>query len=118
MNIADMRTVHSREAFRSLKEHFGEKVFETVIRSSIAYAESAERATLDPRPPARPRRRTTSRWPTSCSAASGWAQPRRKLQAAARRRATRRLIRTGPPSSRVPAVRGAKVPGVSASLIA
>ncbi len=52
MNIADMRTVHSREAFRSLKEHFGEKVFETVIRSSIAYAESAERATsiLDHRP--------------------------------------------------------------------
>jgi chromosome partitioning protein len=45
MNIADMRTVHSREAFASLKEHFGEKVFDTVIRSSIAYAESAEKAT-------------------------------------------------------------------------
>ena len=44
LNIADMRTVHSREAFASLQEHFGEKVFETVIRSSIAYAESAERA--------------------------------------------------------------------------
>jgi chromosome partitioning protein len=52
LNIADMRTVHSREAFASLKEHFGEKVFETVIRSSIAYAESAERARsiLDHRP--------------------------------------------------------------------
>jgi chromosome partitioning protein len=52
LNIADMRTVHSREAFESLKEHFGEKVFETVIRSSIAYAESAERAAsiLDHRP--------------------------------------------------------------------
>jgi chromosome partitioning protein len=52
LNIADMRTVHSREAFESLKEHFGEKVFETVIRSSIAYAESAERARsiLDHRP--------------------------------------------------------------------
>jgi chromosome partitioning protein len=52
LNIADMRTVHSREAFQSLKQHFGEKVFETVIRSSIAYAESAERATsiLDHRP--------------------------------------------------------------------
>src|SRR5687767_7865644 len=42
MNIADMRTVHSREAYEALKEHFGDKVFETVIRASIAYAESAE----------------------------------------------------------------------------
>jgi chromosome partitioning protein len=52
LNIADMRTVHSREAFESLKEHFPEQVFDTVIRSSIAYAESAERATsiLDHRP--------------------------------------------------------------------
>ena len=52
LNIADMRTVHSREAFESLKDHFGDKVFETVIRSSIAYAESAERARsiLDHRP--------------------------------------------------------------------
>src|ERR671933_45223 len=52
LNIADMRTVHSREAYESLKEHFGEKVFDTVIRSSIAYAESAERARsiLDHRP--------------------------------------------------------------------
>src|ERR1700755_1633136 len=52
MNIADMRTVHSREAFEQLKEAFGEKVFESVIRSSIAYAESAERAKsiLDYRP--------------------------------------------------------------------
>ena len=52
MNIADMRTVHSRDAYEALKEHYGEKVFETVIRSSIAYAESAEKATsiLDHRP--------------------------------------------------------------------
>src|SRR3954471_505822 len=52
LKIADMGTVHSREAFESLKEHFSEKVFETVIRSSIAYAESAERAKsiLDHRP--------------------------------------------------------------------
>src|SRR4051794_14970568 len=52
LNIADMRTVHSREALASLQEHFGERVFETVIRSSIAYAESAERARsiLDHRP--------------------------------------------------------------------
>jgi chromosome partitioning protein len=44
MNIADMRTVHSREAFESLSEHYPDKVFTSVIRSSIAYAESAERA--------------------------------------------------------------------------
>ena len=52
MNIADMRTVHSRDAYIQLKEHFGDKVFESVIRSSIAYAESAEKAIsiLDHRP--------------------------------------------------------------------
>jgi chromosome partitioning protein len=44
LNLADMRTVHSREALASLKERFGEQVFDTVIRSSIAYAESAEQA--------------------------------------------------------------------------
>ena len=51
-NIADMRTVHSREAYAQLKEEFGDKLFETTIRSSIAYAESAERALsiLDHRP--------------------------------------------------------------------
>jgi chromosome partitioning protein len=52
LNLADMRTVHSREALASLKERFGEHVFDTVIRASIAYAESAERARsiLDHRP--------------------------------------------------------------------
>lgn len=52
LNLADMRTVHSREALSSLRERFGEKVFDSVIRSSIAYAESAERAVsiLDHRP--------------------------------------------------------------------
>ena len=52
LNLADMRTVHSREALASLQERFGEQVFQTVIRSSIAYAESAERARsiLDHRP--------------------------------------------------------------------
>jgi chromosome partitioning protein len=52
LNIADMRTVHSREAYDALKGHFGDKVFDTVIRQSIAYAESAEsgRSILDHRP--------------------------------------------------------------------
>jgi chromosome partitioning protein len=52
LNIADMRTVHSREAYASLQQHFGDRVFDTVIRQSIAYAESAERAMsiLDHRP--------------------------------------------------------------------
>src|SRR3989440_5334937 len=52
LNRADMRTVHSREALASLQERFGEQVCATVVRSSIAYAESAERAVsiLDHRP--------------------------------------------------------------------
>jgi chromosome partitioning protein len=51
-NIADMRTVHSREAYESLREHVKDKLFTTTIRQSIAYAESAERAVsiLDHRP--------------------------------------------------------------------
>ncbi|MDX6723211.1 MAG: chromosome partitioning protein, partial [Solirubrobacteraceae bacterium] len=43
-NIADMRTVHSRDAYTSLKEQVGDKLLHTVVRQSIAYAESAERA--------------------------------------------------------------------------
>jgi chromosome partitioning protein len=52
LNRANMRTIHSREAFASLRERFGEKVFKTVVRSSIAYAESAQQASsiLDHRP--------------------------------------------------------------------
>jgi chromosome partitioning protein len=52
LNRADMRTIHSREALVSLQERYGAKVFETVVRSSIAYAESAQRASsiLDHRP--------------------------------------------------------------------
>jgi chromosome partitioning protein len=52
LNLADMRTIHSREAYQSLAEAFGDKVFDTTIRQSIAYAESAERAVsiLDYRP--------------------------------------------------------------------
>ncbi len=50
--IADMRTRHSRDAFASLQEHVGRKLFQTTIRQSIAYAEAAERAIsiLDHRP--------------------------------------------------------------------
>jgi chromosome partitioning protein len=52
LNIADMRTVHSRETLAALREEYGEKVFDTTIRPSIAYAESAERgiSILDHRP--------------------------------------------------------------------
>ena len=44
LNIANMRTRHARDTLESLREHFDEMVFDTVIRRSIAYAESAERA--------------------------------------------------------------------------
>ena len=105
MNIADMRTVHSREAFASLKEHFEDKVFDTVIRSSIAYAESAERGRLDPRPPARPRRRL----PRAGRRGARPHRPRRaaaQAQADARRRRARELAcaarRSPPPCSPPP----------------
>jgi chromosome partitioning protein len=51
-NIADMRTRHSREAYATLKEHIGDKLFEATVRQSIAYAESAELGVsiLDHRP--------------------------------------------------------------------
>ena len=52
LNIANMRTRHARQTHELLQERFGEKLFRTVIRQSIAYAESAERARpiLDYRP--------------------------------------------------------------------
>jgi len=52
LNIADLRTVHAREALVSLKKSFGDRVFEAPIRRSVAYAESAERGVsiLDHRP--------------------------------------------------------------------
>jgi chromosome partitioning protein len=43
LNIADMRLVHAREALQQLRERFGERLFEAVIRRSVRYAESAER---------------------------------------------------------------------------
>ena len=53
LNIADMRTRPLARGVRSRsREAFGDKLFETTIRQSIAYAESAERAVsiLDHRP--------------------------------------------------------------------
>ena len=52
LNIANMRTKHARQTLESLREEFGDKVFRSVIRQSVAYAESAERAVpiLDYRP--------------------------------------------------------------------
>jgi chromosome partitioning protein len=52
LNIANMRTRHARETLDTLRRHFPDATCETVIRRSIAYAESAERAVpiLDYRP--------------------------------------------------------------------
>jgi chromosome partitioning protein len=52
LNIANMRTKHARQTLDTLRERFGDHVFRSVIRQSIAYAESAERAVpiLDYRP--------------------------------------------------------------------
>jgi chromosome partitioning protein len=44
LNIANMRTRHARQTLEALQQRFGAKLFRTVIRQSIVYAESAERA--------------------------------------------------------------------------
>jgi chromosome partitioning protein len=43
MNIVDLRLIHAREARQQLKERFGERLLDSVIRRSVRYAESAER---------------------------------------------------------------------------
>ena len=52
LNIVNMRTKHARQTLDALRDRFGDAVCRTVIRQSIAYAESAERAVpiLDYRP--------------------------------------------------------------------
>ena len=57
LNLADMRTVHSREALASLREQLGERV----LADGCALLDRLRRIRrarhLDPRPPPRPRRR-------------------------------------------------------------
>jgi chromosome partitioning protein len=43
LNITDLRMLHSRHTLNTLRESFGDKVFDTVIRKSVRYPESAER---------------------------------------------------------------------------
>jgi chromosome partitioning protein len=43
LNIADLRLIHARDARQQLKERFGERLLDSVIRRSVRYAESAER---------------------------------------------------------------------------
>jgi chromosome partitioning protein len=52
VNIADLHTLHARETVAALRQEFGSKVFETIIRRSIRYPESAQRglSILDYRP--------------------------------------------------------------------
>lgn len=52
MNIADLRSLHTRESYAKLRESFGDKVFQTIVRKSVRYPESAERGVsiLDYRP--------------------------------------------------------------------
>lgn len=52
LNIANMRTKHAQQTLETLRERFGDVLCRSVIRQSIAYAESAERAVpiLDYRP--------------------------------------------------------------------
>jgi hypothetical protein len=66
LNIADMRTRPSREAFDSLREHFGDKVLDTPSRPSGRCRSLTTARTSAP---------TTSPWPTSCSNAWGYRRP-------------------------------------------
>jgi len=52
VNIADLRTLHARDAWNRLSDSFGPKLFDTVIRKSIRYPESAQHglSILDYRP--------------------------------------------------------------------
>jgi chromosome partitioning protein len=52
VNIADLRSRHTRESYASLRESFGDRVFQTIIRRSVRYPESAEQgiSILDYRP--------------------------------------------------------------------
>ena len=61
LNIADMRTRHSREAFDSLREHFGEKLLDTTIRAVDRLRRVGRARRLDPRLPPRPGRRLPRR---------------------------------------------------------
>ena len=70
LNIADMRTIHSREAYQSLAEAFGDKVFETTIRAvdrlrRVGRARRSRSSTTAPTSGP-----TTSRSPASCSRGS------------------------------------------------
>jgi hypothetical protein len=53
LNLADMRTVHSREALASLREQLGDKVLETVVGGTLGAAAKAGRGGWwhDPPPP-------------------------------------------------------------------
>ncbi len=57
LNIADMRTRHSREAFDSLRQHFADKLLETTIRAVDRLRRVGRARRVDPRLPARPRGR-------------------------------------------------------------
>ena len=114
LNIADMRTRHSREAFDSLRQHFGDKLLDTTIRASIAYAESAERAQsiLDYRPDLATdylnvadellRRLGMDARRAARALAAGWPAPRRH---AARSRAISAGARDAPEPLQLPDVR-------------
>ena len=61
LNIADMRTRHSREAFESLREHYGEKLSGHDDPRVDRLRRVGRAGDLDPRLPARSRRRLPER---------------------------------------------------------
>ena len=79
LNIADLRTLHSREALAQLRERFGEKVFDTrhppvdPLRRSRPSAPSRSSTTRRGSGP------TTSRSARRCSSGSGFPEEARRV---------------------------------------
>ncbi len=69
LNLADMRTVHSREALSSLKERFGEQVFDDDDPLVDRLRRVGRARALDPRLPPGSRRRLPRSSPPKCSSA-------------------------------------------------
>ena len=113
-NIADMRTRHSREAFATLREHVGEKLFETTVRAVDRLRRVLRARGLDPRPPPRPRRRLPRAGRRAPAAPEAEGRP--QARAGARRgRARRSSVRRRRAGSAAPRLARRRVAAVARS---
>ena len=70
LNIADLRTIHSREALVQLRERFGEQGLRRGHPAVDPLRGVGRARRLDHRLPRRSSATTTSAWPTRCSTGS------------------------------------------------